>query len=71
MPDFTPIGNDPTSHMLEVIVVEKDTLQVIDDYIDCPIGGVPEPFVIVTSGESEYESARRYVQSYEPKFLEK
>ena len=36
--------------MLEVIVVEKDALQIIDDYIDCPVGGVPDPFVISAPG---------------------
>jgi hypothetical protein len=27
--------------MLEIIVIEKDTLQVGDDHIDGPIGGIP------------------------------
>ena len=39
--------------MLEIIVVKKDALQIVDDYIDCPVGGVPDPFVIGTSGCSD------------------
>ena len=39
--DFAPAGFDAAGHMLEVIVIEKDTLQVGDDHIDGPIGGIP------------------------------
>ena len=30
--DFAPAGFDAAGHMLEVIIIEKDTLQVIDDH---------------------------------------
>ena len=36
--------------MLEIIVVKKDALQIVDDYIDCPVGGVPDLFVISAPG---------------------
>ena len=39
--------------MLKVIVVEKDALQIIDDHIDCPVGGIPDPFVIGTPGRPD------------------
>jgi hypothetical protein len=38
---FAPVGLYAEGHMLEVVVVEKDTLEVIDDDIDGPVGGVP------------------------------
>ena len=31
--DFTPVGHNPTGHMLEVIIIEKDTLQDTVDTI--------------------------------------
>jgi len=40
------MGLDPAGHMPEVIVLEENTLQVVDDHIDGPIGGIPDPFVI-------------------------
>ena len=48
--DFAPAGFDAARHMLEVIVIEKDTLQVVDDHIDCPVGGVPDFAVIGAPG---------------------
>ena len=39
--DLAPAGLDTAGHMLEVIVIEKDTLQIVDNHIDCPVGGVP------------------------------
>ena len=39
--NFAPAGLDAAGHMLEIIVIEKDTLQVGDDHIDGPIGGIP------------------------------
>ena len=36
--DFAPAGLNAAGHMLEVIVIEKDTLQVVDDHVDCPVG---------------------------------
>ena len=48
--DFAPTGFDAAGHMLEVIVIEKDSLQVVDDHIDCPVGGVPNLLVIGPSG---------------------
>jgi hypothetical protein len=32
--DFAPVGFYAEGHMLEVVIVEKDTLEVIDDDID-------------------------------------
>ena len=48
--DFAPTGLDATGHMLEVIVIEKDTLQVIDDLIDGPVGSIPNLPVVGSSG---------------------
>lgn len=39
--NFVPAGLDAAGHMPEIIVIEKDTLQVGDDHIDDPIGGIP------------------------------
>ena len=39
--------------MLEVIVIEKDALQVVDDHIDGAVGGVPNLLVIGPSGCSD------------------
>lgn len=47
---FTPTGFDTTGHMLEVIVIKKDTLQIVDDHIDCPVGGIPDLAVIGPPG---------------------
>ena len=47
---FAPVGDDPASHMLEIIIIEKDTLQVIDDHIDGPVGGVPDLGIVGSSG---------------------
>ena len=35
--DFSPIGHHAAGHMLEVIVIEKDTFQVVDDHVDGPV----------------------------------
>ena len=48
--DFTPAGLDTAGHMLEVIVIEKDTLQIVDDHVDCPVGGIPNLAVIGATG---------------------
>ena len=53
LPNFTPIGNNSTSHMFEVIVVKEDALQIVDDHIDCPVGGVPDLFVISAPGRPD------------------
>ena len=47
---FAPAGLDAAGHMLEVIVIEKDTLQVIDDDIDGPVGSIPHFPVVGPSG---------------------
>ena len=48
--DFAPAGLDTAGHMLEVIVIEKDTLQVVDDHVDCPVGSIPNLAVIGSPG---------------------
>ena len=48
--DFTPAGFYAARHMLEVIVIEKDALQVVDDHIDGPVGGIPDLLIIGSSG---------------------
>ena len=48
--DFAPAGLDAAGHMLEVIVIEKDTLQVVDDHVDCPVGSIPNLAVIGSPG---------------------
>ena len=49
-PDITPVSDDSTGHMLEIIVLEKGALQVVDDHIDGSVGSVPDPFVITSPG---------------------
>ena len=51
--DFAPAGFDTAGHMLEVIVIEKDTLQIVDDYIDGSVGGVPDLAIIGSPGCSD------------------
>jgi hypothetical protein len=58
-PDITPVSDDSTGHMLEIIVLEKGALQVIDDHIDGSVGSVPDPFVITSPGVSRFGSTRR------------
>ena len=48
--DFAPAGLDTAGHMLEVIVIEKDTLQVVDDYVDGSVGSIPNLAVIGATG---------------------
>lgn len=36
--------------MFEVIVIEKDTLQVVDDYVDGSVGSIPNLTVIGATG---------------------
>ena len=36
--------------MLKVIVIEKDTFQVVDDHIDGPVGSIPNLAVIGSPG---------------------
>ena len=38
---FAPRSLYAEGHMLEIVVIEKDTLEVVDDDIDGPVGGVP------------------------------
>ena len=47
---FTPVGHDPAGHMLEVIIIKKDTLQVVDNHIDAPVEGIPGLGIIVFLG---------------------
>ena len=35
--DFTPVGHNSTGHKLEAIIIEKDTIQVVDVQIDRPM----------------------------------
>ena len=51
--DFAPAGLDAAGHMLEVIVIEKDTLQVVDDHVNCPVGSIPNLTVIGATGCSD------------------
>ena len=43
---FAPTGLHAKGHMLEVIVIEKDALQIVDDHIDGPVGSIPNLPVI-------------------------
>ena len=48
--DFTPAGLYAAGHVLKVIIVKKDTLQVIDDHIDNPVGSVLYLAVVYSPG---------------------
>ena len=48
--NLAPISDSSAGHMLKIIVIKKDTLQVVDDHIDGSIGGVPDPFVVGALG---------------------
>ena len=47
---FAPAGLNAAGHMLEIIVIEKDTLQVVNDHVDCPVGSIPNLAVIGATG---------------------
>ena len=47
---FAPAGLDAAGHMLKVIVIEKDTLQVVDDHVDGSVGSIPNLAVIGSPG---------------------
>ena len=47
--DFAPAGLNAAGHMLEVIVIEKDALQVVD-HVDCTVGSIPNLAVIGSPG---------------------
>ena len=47
---FTPVGDDSAGHMLEVIIIEKNTLQVVEDYIDGSVGGIPDLGIVGAPG---------------------
>ena len=68
--EASPITPLPLSvlsgHLLEVIIVKKDTLQVVDAYIDCSVGGVPDPFVVY----ARFSSHRQGEQSIEGQVVE-
>ena len=36
--------------MFEVIVIEKDTLQIVDDHIEAAVGGVPDLGIVGAPG---------------------
>ena len=43
---FSPPPNYRKSHVFHVVVLKKDTFQVVDNNIDGSIGGVPQPGVV-------------------------
>ena len=50
--DFAPRSNHRKGHVLQIIVPEKDALQVIDNEVDCPVAGVPELAVVAAARPS-------------------
>ena len=56
---FTPVSHNAAGHMLEVIILEKGTLQVVDDHIEAAGGGVPDLGIVGAPGRidpDQYES---------------
>ena len=49
---FAPRSNHRKSHVLQIIVPEKDALQVIDNEVDRPVAGVPELAVVAAARPS-------------------
>lgn len=39
--NFAPFGLNTAGHMFEVVIIEKDTFEVIDDDIDGTVRGIP------------------------------
>ena len=46
--------------MLQVVVLKKDALQVVDDDIDRPIGGVPQPGIVTPPGGNNLDLHERF-----------
>lgn len=51
--------------MLQVIILKKDTLQIVDDDIDGPVGGVPQPGVVAPSGGDNLDFYERFLKARE------
>lgn len=49
---FTPRSDHGAGHVLQIIVPEEDTLQVIDNEVDRPVAGVPELAVVAATRPS-------------------
>ena len=47
---FAPRSLYAEGHVLEVVIVEKDTLQVVDDHIDGPVRGIPDLGIVGAPG---------------------
>ena len=45
-PLLTPLPDHEKRHMLDVVIPKKDTLQVVDDDVDGPVGCVPDIRVV-------------------------
>mgnify|MGYP007025278583 CR=1 FL=1 len=44
----------------QVVVLKKDTLQIIEDDLDGPVGGVPQPGVVTPSGCDDFYLHKRF-----------
>lgn len=48
--DLAPSPDHRKSHVLHIIVTKKDALQIVQDDLDGPVGGVPYPGVVAPFG---------------------
>ena len=46
--------------MLQVVILKEDTLQVVDDDIDGPVGGIPQPGVVAPPGGNYLDLYERF-----------
>ena len=41
--------------MLHVVVLKKDTLQIVEYHLDGPVGGIPQSSIIASSGSDDLD----------------
>lgn len=57
---FAPPSDHRKGHVLHIVVTEKDALQVIENNLDRPVGGVPHPRVIAAPRRDDLNLYERF-----------
>ena len=51
--------------MLHIVVLKEDALQVVDDDVDSPVGGVPQPGVVSPPRGDDLQLHHRFFKMWE------
>lgn len=62
---FAPPSNHRKGHVFHVIVFKKGTLQVIDDNVDGPVGGIPHLGIVISPGGNNLDLNGRFFKIWE------